>query len=104
MGRTYRVGGMAKGSGMIHVNMATMLAFITTDAALDPVDLKASLGRATDLSFNLVTIDGDTSTNDMLVVLANGARVVAAAPRCGPGGVRSRFERDLHRPIAADRP
>jgi len=67
------VGGMAKGSGMIHPNMATMLAFITTDAAIAPELLKKALKQCTDLSFNRITVDGDTSTNDMAVVLANGA-------------------------------
>jgi glutamate N-acetyltransferase/amino-acid N-acetyltransferase len=58
---------------MIHPNMATMLAFITTDAAVDPVFLKAATRAAADASFNLISVDGDTSTNDTLVVFANGA-------------------------------
>ena len=66
------IGGMAKGSGMIHPNMATMLCFITTDAAIAPDLLKEALKEATDKSFNRITVDGDTSTNDMVVVLANG--------------------------------
>ena len=66
------VGGMAKGSGMIHPNMATMLAFITTDAAITPDLLKKALQQCTQRSFNRITVDGDTSTNDMVVVLANG--------------------------------
>lgn len=66
------VGGMAKGSGMIHPNMATMLAFITTDAAIAPQLLQKALKICTDRSFNRITVDGDTSTNDMVVVLANG--------------------------------
>jgi len=71
-GRQVTVGGMAKGSGMIHPNMATMLCFITTDVAVSPGYLKECLSYAVDRSFNMVTIDGDTSTNDMLIVLANG--------------------------------
>lgn len=66
------VGGMAKGSGMIHPNMATMLAFLTTDVAIDAGLLRQALKYAVDASFNMITVDGDTSTNDMVVVLANG--------------------------------
>ena len=71
------IGGMAKGSGMIHPNMATMLAFITTDAAVDHNTLQTLLRRAVDKSFNMLSVDGDTSTNDMVIVLANGASGVA---------------------------
>jgi len=67
------IGGMAKGSGMIMPNMATMLAFVTTDAAVAPAVLQGALGRAADRSFNRISVDGDTSTNDMVAVLANGA-------------------------------
>ena len=67
-----RIGAMVKGSGMIHPNMATMLCFITTDAAILPSVLDANLKRAVSRSFNRVTVDGDTSTNDMIVVMANG--------------------------------
>ena len=66
------VGGMAKGSGMIHPNMATMLAFLTTDALIDPSLLQEALREATDLTFNCATVDGETSTNDLVIVLANG--------------------------------
>jgi glutamate N-acetyltransferase/amino-acid N-acetyltransferase len=66
------VGGMAKGSGMIAPNMATMLAFITTDAAIKPSALHEALRIANGHSFNCITVDGDTSTNDMLLILANG--------------------------------
>lgn len=66
------IGGMAKGSGMIHPNMATMLAFITTDAAIAPSLLQHALTYCTRCSFNRITVDGDTSTNDMVVALANG--------------------------------
>lgn len=65
--------GVAKGSGMIAPNMATMLGFITTDLDVTGLDLQAMLKRAADQSFNCMTVDGDTSTNDMLLVLANGA-------------------------------
>ncbi|MBX6770524.1 MAG: bifunctional glutamate N-acetyltransferase/amino-acid acetyltransferase ArgJ [Chloroflexi bacterium] len=71
--QTITVGGMAKGSGMIHPNMATMLAFVTTDAAVEPSFLRAAVREACDGSFNMISVDGDTSTNDMFVVLANGA-------------------------------
>lgn len=66
------IGGMAKGSGMIAPNMATMLAFITTDANIDADLLPAALKQASDRSFNRITVDGDTSTNDMVLLLANG--------------------------------
>jgi glutamate N-acetyltransferase/amino-acid N-acetyltransferase len=67
-----RIGGMAKGSGMIHPNMATMLVFVTTDAAIAPEVLRKALSNDVVDSFNMVSVDGDTSTNDMCVVLANG--------------------------------
>ena len=66
------VGGFAKGSGMIHPNMATMLSFVTTDAAVEKDFLDATLREVADSSFNMMTVDGDTSTNDTLLVLANG--------------------------------
>ncbi|WP_003544641.1 bifunctional glutamate N-acetyltransferase/amino-acid acetyltransferase ArgJ [Desulfotomaculum nigrificans] len=69
---TVTIGGMAKGSGMIHPNMATMLGFITTDAAISSEVLQLALKQAVDDSFNMITVDGDTSTNDMVLVLANG--------------------------------
>ncbi|MBI5192172.1 MAG: bifunctional glutamate N-acetyltransferase/amino-acid acetyltransferase ArgJ [Nitrospirae bacterium] len=71
-GKMITVGGIAKGSGMIHPKMATMLAFITTDAVLDKRTLSGALKRAVDKSFNRITVDGDTSTNDMAICLANG--------------------------------
>ncbi|MEW6574001.1 MAG: bifunctional glutamate N-acetyltransferase/amino-acid acetyltransferase ArgJ [Bacillota bacterium] len=71
-GNECAVGGMAKGSGMIHPNMATMMAFLTTDAAVGPGLLRRALKSAVDASFNMITVDGDTSTNDMVVVMANG--------------------------------
>jgi len=71
-GRPVRLGGMAKGSGMIAPNMATMLAFITTDAHLAPGLLQSCLIAAVERSFNRITVDGDTSTNDCVLLLANG--------------------------------
>lgn len=71
-GKTVVFGAMAKGSGMIHPNMATMLGFVTTDAAITGECLQQALKLANEESFNMVTVDGDTSTNDSLVVLANG--------------------------------
>ena len=72
-GRTVRMGGIAKGSGMIHPNMGTMLCFITTDCAITHEMLEDALREVVARTFNRVTVDGDTSTNDMVVVLANGA-------------------------------
>ena len=71
-GKTCRMGGIAKGSGMIHPNMSTMLVFITTDAAISPAMLQKALSSDIADTFNMVSIDGDTSTNDMVTVLANG--------------------------------
>jgi glutamate N-acetyltransferase/amino-acid N-acetyltransferase len=72
-GETVTVGGTAKGSGMIQPNMGTMLAFLTTDAAVEPGCLQETLGWATDRTFNLITVDGDTSPSDMALLLSNGA-------------------------------
>ena len=71
-GKICHLGGIAKGSGMIHPNMATMLVFLTTDAAISPAMLKKALSGDIASTFNMVSIDGDTSTNDMVTVLANG--------------------------------
>ncbi|UJB70172.1 bifunctional glutamate N-acetyltransferase/amino-acid acetyltransferase ArgJ [Acaryochloris sp. 'Moss Beach'] len=71
-GQPVRVGGIAKGSGMIHPDMATLLVFVTCDAQVEPALWQQMIGRAADRSFNQVTVDGDTSTNDMLLALANG--------------------------------
>lgn len=71
-GRTVKLGGMCKGSGMIHPNMGTMLGFITTDAKIASPMLQKALSAAIDDTFNMVSVDGDTSTNDMVVVLASG--------------------------------
>ena len=72
-GKTITVGGTAKGSGMIHPNMGTMLAFLTTDAAVEKGCLQDTLNRTTDRTFNRITVDGDTSPSDMALILANGA-------------------------------
>ena len=87
-GRTVTVAGIAKGSGMIRPDMATMLAFLATDAAVAAADLQAMLRRAVDASFNRITVDGDTSTNDACVLAATGAAGVR--PR---GGDLERLER-----------
>lgn len=71
-GHIVTIGGMAKGSGMIHPNMATLLAYLTTDAAIAPAALQSALKSAVDQSFNCITVDGDTSTNDTILCLANG--------------------------------
>jgi glutamate N-acetyltransferase/amino-acid N-acetyltransferase len=72
-GKTVRVAGCAKGAGMIHPNMATMLSFVVTDAAVVPAVLDRALREVVDRTFNSITVDGDSSTNDTLLVLANGA-------------------------------
>lgn len=71
-GKTVHIAGAAKGSGMIHPNMATMLGFVTTDAQVDQASLQQLLNQATDATFNMITVDGDTSTNDMVLVMASG--------------------------------
>lgn len=73
-GETVTIGGTAKGSGMIHPNMATMLGFITTDANIESDVLQRALAQSIDRSFNQITVDGETSTNDMVLALANGQR------------------------------
>jgi glutamate N-acetyltransferase/amino-acid N-acetyltransferase len=72
-GKTVTLTAMAKGAGMIHPNMATMLCFVCTDAAVEPRALQRALKAAADLTFNCISVDGDQSTNDTLLVLANGA-------------------------------
>jgi glutamate N-acetyltransferase/amino-acid N-acetyltransferase len=68
----FTIGGVAKGAGMIHPNMATLLCFLTTDAAVEKGFLKKALKKAVDVSFNMVSVDGDTSPNDMVLLMANG--------------------------------
>ena len=83
-GRTVTVGGMCKGSGMIEPNMATMLGFITTDAAITPALLRRALRQAIAVSFNHVVVDGDESTNDSVFLLASGAAGNATIKSAGP--------------------
>jgi glutamate N-acetyltransferase/amino-acid N-acetyltransferase len=82
--RPVRIGGICKGSGMIHPNMATMLGFITCDAAVSPHLWQQLLSRAVDRSFNQITVDGDTSTNDTVLALANGESRTPAITEPGP--------------------
>jgi len=102
-----RVGGMCKGSGMIHPNMATMLAYVTSDAAVEPGFLSQIVKRVADGSFNQVTVDGDSSTNDSFLVLANGAAgnppVAAGTPEAEAlEAALLAVARDLARQIARD--
>jgi glutamate N-acetyltransferase/amino-acid N-acetyltransferase len=112
--RTARIGGkrvtfgaIAKGSGMIHPNMGTMFCFIVTDAAVEKAYLQTTLRRVADRSFNCVTVDGDTSTSDTMLVMANGA--AGNTPIAGPGADADAFEAallgiavDMAREIARD--
>ena len=101
---TCQVVGVAKGAGMIHPNMATMLAFVTTDAPATPALLAAALKEAVDGSFNAISVDGDTSTNDTVLLLASGA---AGGPELksmdGAGGVPRRPREGLRRARLEDR-
>jgi glutamate N-acetyltransferase/amino-acid N-acetyltransferase len=106
-GKTVRIGGICKGAGMIAPNMATMLAFVTTDCAIAPAALRKALRDVVDRTFNSVTIDGDTSTNDTIFLLANGA--AANAPVAATGRDYDRFHdalfavaAELARAIARD--
>jgi glutamate N-acetyltransferase/amino-acid N-acetyltransferase len=90
-GKTVRIGGMAKGAGMIHPQMATMIAVITTDAQVPPRELNRLLRHAADRTFNCLTVDGDTSTNDTVFALANGASEAAIIDSRS----RSYFEKGL---------
>ena len=87
-GRPVRIGGIAKGSGMIHPNMATMLSFITCDATVSPDLWQTLLTRSVDRSFNQITVDGDTSTNDTVIALANGQSKTPAITAPGPDADR----------------
>ena len=89
---TYTVGGMCKGAAMIHPNMATMLAYLTTDAPVARDFLHATLKRVVDDSFHMISVDGDTSTNDTVLVLANGA---AGGPEIDGGAAGAAFESAL---------
>jgi len=103
-GGAVRIGGMAKGAGMIHPNMATMLAFVTTDAQIDGAALRPMLRSAAADSFNAISVDGDTSTNDTLLVLANGASGVRVGTLDGPAFLDALTAvcLDLARAIVAD--
>ena len=106
-GKTVRFAAIAKGSGMIHPQMATMLCFITTDARVAPATLQQALETAVDETFNTITVDGDMSTNDTVIALANGA---SGAPAIEPGTAAFKTLEatltslcgDLARAIAAD--
>ena len=90
----YTIGGIAKGSGMIHPNMATMFCFLTTDAKVDSEFLKTTLKKAVDISFNMISVDGDTSPSDTVVVLANG---MAGGSTISPGSAGARrFQKALN--------
>jgi glutamate N-acetyltransferase / amino-acid N-acetyltransferase len=92
-GRPVRIGGICKGSGMIHPNMATLLAFVTCDAAISPHLWQQMVSRAADKSFNQITVDGDTSTNDSLIALANGQSRTPAITE--PGAEADKLEAAL---------
>ena len=104
-GGTIRIGAMAKGSGMIHPNMATTLAYVTTDAKCDSADLQKMLHNAIDKSFNMCTVDGDTSTNDTMILLANGAsgvEVKTEEDKAALAGLIEHICIDMARRIASD--
>ena len=103
-GGAVRIGGIAKGAGMIHPNMATLLTFVTTDALIDSAALRPMLRSAADDSFNAISVDGDTSTNDTLLVLANGASGVRVGTIDGPAFLEALTAvcLDLARAIVAD--
>jgi len=93
-GKTVTVAGIAKGAGMIEPNMATMLAFVCTDAAASPAELKAALKASSDQSFNCVSVDGDMSTNDTVLLLASGVSGVSVGASA-PAGLRALFQEAL---------
>ena len=104
-GGVIRIGAMAKGSGMIHPNMATMLAYVTTDAKADPADLQKMLSAAVDKSFNMCTVDGDTSTNDSVFLLANGAsgvEIKTEEDKTALAGLIEHICIDIARRVASD--
>lgn len=84
-GKTVTIGGMAKGSGMIHPNMCTMLAFLTTDAVISRKALKAALRADVEETYNMISVDGDTSTNDTVLLLANGMAEIQRSKRAQKG-------------------
>lgn len=106
-GKRCAVGGICKGSGMVHPNMCTMLCFVTTDAAVSPDMLRKACKEVADETFNMISVDGDTSTNDMLTVMANG--MAGNGEITGPGADYDAFKgammavcRKLAREMAAD--
>jgi acetylglutamate kinase len=106
-GKPVRLAAIAKGSGMIHPQMATMLCFVTTDAAVAPVTLQAALSAATEETFNTITVDGDMSTNDTVIALANGRSGAPALEHGSPdyqtfGAALTSLLGELARAIAAD--
>ena len=104
-GKSFRIGGMSKGAGMISPNMATMLCVITTDAAVPAAFLRKALGEATSTTFNCITVDGDCSTNDTVLTLANGASKVAIRSAAEKQAFRDALRAvcaDLARAIVAD--
>jgi glutamate N-acetyltransferase/amino-acid N-acetyltransferase len=106
-GGEFTIGGVTKGSGMIHPNMGTMLCFLTTDAALELEFMRTALKEAVDKSFNMITVDGDTSTNDTVLLLANGLAGNKAIGQTSPesGAFREALEAvaiNLARKMAAD--
>ena len=106
-GKAVRLVAIAKGSGMIHPQMATMLCYVTTDAAIAPVTLQAALTAATDETFNTITVDGDMSTNDTVIALANGKSGAPAIEHGSPdfqafGAALTDLLAELARAIAAD--
>ena len=106
-GKPVRLAAICKGSGMIHPQMATMLCFVTTDAAIAPVTLQASLSAATEETFNTITVDGDMSTNDTVIVLANGRSGAPPIEHGSPafqtfGAALTDLLGELARAVAAD--
>ena len=104
---TYRIAGMAKGAGMIHPNMATLLAFTATDAPVEPAALKSILTYAVERSFNAISVDGDMSTNDTLAIFANGAAGGEVIKKGGRGyeelkAVVTNFTEDLAKLVVRD--
>ncbi len=99
-GSRFTIGGMAKGAGMIHPDMATMLAVLTTDAAVEREALQTALRHAADCSFHSISVDGDSSTNDTVLLLANGSSPSLSA-RAGPGGeAPARNGQNGHGPVS----
>ena len=104
---TYRIAGMAKGAGMIHPNMATLLGFMATDAPVEPAALSSILTYAVERSFNAISVDGDMSTNDTVAILANGAAGGPAIKEGGQGyeelkSIVTKFAEDLAKLVVRD--